>query len=77
MQTIKLRVNEESYQHLMWFLNKFNQEELQIIEENEDFVSVQNDLKKELDMVENNKSEYINLEQLDQDLERTIRQYEA
>ena len=77
MQTIKLRVNEEGYQHLMWFLNKFSQEELQIIGENEDFVSVQNDLKKELDRVENNKAEYINLEQLDQDLERTIRQYEA
>lgn len=77
MQTIKLRVNEKIYQQLMWFLNRFNQEELQIIEENEGFLSVQDDLKKELEKVESNKAEYISLEQLDHDLETTIRQYEA
>lgn len=77
MPTIRLRVNEKAYQHLMWFLQKFSPEELQIIEENGDFKSIQGDLQKELEIVENSKAEFIDLQQLDNDLEITIRKYEA
>jgi hypothetical protein len=77
MQTIRLRVNEKVYKHLIWFLNKFSKDELQIIEENDEFLSIQEDLKKELEKVEKGNAEFVDLQQLDNDLESTIRKYEA
>ena len=77
MQTIRLRVNEKVYKHLMWFLNKFSKDELQIIEENEEFLSIQKDLQDELNRIEAGKAEFVNLQQLDDELESTIRKYEA
>ena len=77
MQTIRLRVNEKVYKHLMWFLNKFSKDELQIIEEDEEFVSIQKDLQQELTRVEEGSAEFIDLQQLDKDLESTIQKYEA
>ncbi|RDV13181.1 tRNA pseudouridine synthase A [Pontibacter diazotrophicus] len=77
MQTIRLRVNEKVYKHLMWFLNKFSKDELQIIEEDEEFVSIQQDLQQELTRVEEGSAEFIDLPQLDKDLESIIRKHEA
>jgi hypothetical protein len=61
----------------MWFLNKFSKDELQIIEENEEFLSIQKDLQDELNRIETGKAEFIDLQQLDDELESTIRKYEA
>ncbi len=77
MQTIRLRVNEKVYQHLMWFLNKFSKDELQVIEESEAFLGIQKELQKELEKLEKGESEFMNLQQLDDDLEATIRKHEA
>ena len=77
MQTIRLRVNEKVYKHLMWFLNKFSKDELQIIEENEEFLSIQKDLQDELNRIEAGKAEFVDLQQLDDELESTLRKYEA
>lgn len=76
MQTICLRVNDNVYKHLMWFFNKFSKDELQIIEEDQEFLSAQKDLKIELDTLEKGQVEYIDLQQLDDALEATIRKYE-
>lgn len=77
MQTIRLRVNEKVYKNLMWFLNKFSKDELQIIEENDEFLSIQKDLHKELEKVERGSAEFIDIQQLDDELESTIRKYEG
>lgn len=77
MQTIRLRVNEKVYKHLMWFLNKFSKDELEIIEENEEFLSIQENLHRDLEIVENGRPEFIDVQQLDDELESTIRKYEA
>ena len=76
MQTIRLRVNERIYKNLMWFLKRFNKEEIQVIEENEEFLSIQEYLKKELEAIENGSAEFISLEDLDNTLESTIQEYE-
>ncbi len=77
MQTIRLRVNEKVYKHLMWFLNKFSKDELQIIEEDTEFVAVQQELKNELAALEEGNAQFFTLEELDNDLEATVRKYEA
>lgn len=76
MQTIRLRVNDKVYKHLMWLLNKFSKDEIEIIEENQHFLSVQKELKRDLEVLEKGQAELIDLQQLDDELEATIRRYE-
>ena len=76
MQTIRLRISESVYSHLMWFLKRFSRNEVEIIRENDEFISVQEYLENELETIENGTAEFINLEQLDEKLEKTIRKYE-
>ena len=76
MQTIRLKVSSGTYKHLMWFLSKFKKEEIQIIKEDEEFVSVQKYLKEELTRIENGNSEFVDIDKLDKELEATINQYE-
>lgn len=77
MQTIRLQVNNNIYKYLMWFLSRFKKDEIQIIEEDQEYLSVQEYLKKELSRVEEGKAEYISLNELDKDLQSTIDKYEA
>jgi len=76
METIRLRVHSKVYKNLMWFLQRFTKEEILVINENDEFLSVKEHLKKELEAVEDGKAKYIGLEQLDIELESTIRKYE-
>ena len=77
MQTIRLKVNDKIYKHLMWFLGRFSKDEIQVIKEDDKFVSVAEYLKIELDKVEDGSAEYISTDQLDDSLETTIKKYEA
>lgn len=72
-----LRVNEKVYKHLIWFLNKFSKDELEIIEENKEFLSIQKDLKDELERIESGKAEFVDMQQLEDELDSTIRKHEA
>jgi hypothetical protein len=76
MHTIRLRVHDKVYEKLMWLLEKFTKDELQVIRENNDFISVKEYLQKELQSVEDGKIEYLGLDQLDHDLESSIKKHE-
>ena len=76
MQTIRLRVNDTIFQQLMWFLKRFSKTEIEVINENEEYLSIQEYLIKELENIEAGKAEFISFNQLDQDIESTIRKYE-
>jgi transcriptional/translational regulatory protein YebC/TACO1 len=76
MYTIRLRVHDKVYEKLMWLLEKFSKEELQVIRENDDFLSVKEYLQQELLQIEEDKVEYLNLDQLESDLESSIKKYE-
>ena len=65
MHTIRLRVNDKIYKHLIWFLGRFSKEEIQVIQENSEFLSIQEYLKKELHSIEEGTAEYLTLEDLD------------
>ncbi len=76
MQTIRLRVNDSIFQQLMWFLKRFGKNEIEVINENEEYLSIQEYLKKELEKIENGTAEFISFNQLNEELESTIRKYE-
>ncbi|MGM0566228.1 MAG: tRNA pseudouridine synthase A [Bacteroidota bacterium] len=77
MQTIRLRVNNRIYKNLMWFLGKFNKEEIQVIEEDNEFLSVQEYLEKELKMLETGTSELVSIDDIESHLETTIKKHEG
>ncbi|HHN47557.1 MAG TPA: tRNA pseudouridine synthase A [Bacteroidales bacterium] len=77
MQTIRLRVNDRIFKHLMWFLERFTKDELQVIKENDEFISVQQYLKAELVRIEDGTAEFISIDELDNELESTILKHEA
>ncbi len=77
MQTIRPKVNNDTYKHLMWFLTKLKKEELQIIKEDDEFVSVQKYLQDELRSIENGSAEFVSVDELNAELEASIKQYES
>lgn len=77
MQTIRLRVNERVYKNLIRLLSRFSKEGVQVIEEDEKYLSIQQYLDKELSTVEDGAAEYIDIDELDKTLDATIRKYEA
>jgi hypothetical protein len=77
METIRLRVDSKIYKNLMWFLKRFSKDEILVVKENDEFLSVKEYLKIELNKVENGSEESIDINQLDKELEESIRKYEA
>lgn len=56
----------------MWFFNKFNKDEQEVIKEDEEFLSILKELQNELTGIETGKAEFIDLQELDDGLESTI-----
>ena len=77
MQTIRLRISDKIYRQFMWFLQRFSSEEVQVIKENDEFLSVQNYLKKELEQIDKGTADFSGIDQLEEKLEATIRKHEA
>lgn len=77
MQTIRLRVNEKVSKNLIRLLSKFSKEEIQVIEENDTFLSIQQYLEKELTIVVDGSGEYTSIEELENRLDATIHKNEA
>lgn len=77
MQTIRLKVNDEIYKNLMWFLSRFEKDEIQVIKENNQFLSIQEYLKNELEQVEHGNVKFVSFEELERHLEETLQKYES
>lgn len=77
MQTIRLKVDDKIYNHLMWLLGRFNHEEIQVVREGNEHISIQEYLQNELEKIENGTAEFLSIEQLENDLENNIRKYET
>lgn len=77
MTNLHLKVKDpETLKHLMWFLKKFDYNELQVIQSEQEFDFVREELQKELEAVDIGQSELIDVEDLDQELEKIIFRYE-
>ena len=61
----------------MRLLSKFSRDDIQVIEEDENYLSIQQYLKKELSTVEDGSAEYIDIDELENTLDATIRKHEA
>jgi len=77
MKIISLKINDKVYKYFMWFLERFSKDEIQIINEADEYISVEEYLTNELDQLENGNAEFISIDELDNALEETIRRNEA
>jgi hypothetical protein len=76
MHTIRLKVNDDVYQKLMWFLKKFDKSELEIIPESHDYVENKKYLDAELAEIINKKATFFSIEEADAQLEERIKKHE-
>jgi hypothetical protein len=77
IQTIRLWVNDKIFDRLMWLLKCFTKEEIQVIRENDEFLSVREYLTKELEKIENGTAEFVSIDELDNVLETAINKHES
>ncbi len=73
MKTLHIKVkNKKTYDHLLWFLEKFNEDEIQFLEGKTSFASIKKDLKDELKAIDSGESTLIELDEFDKELEEII-----
>lgn len=73
MDTLHIKIkNKEAYDHLMWFLNKFESGELEILKTKDSFNATQQELQSELDEIDSERSTLLDLEEMDRELEKII-----
>lgn len=76
MHTIQLKISEKVYDKFIWLLSKFNKEEIEIISDDQNFLSAQKHLKKELDEINSGKAVFYSQKELENRLNKVIENYE-
>jgi hypothetical protein len=70
MQTVRLRINDKIYDKLIWLLNKFSKDEIEIIPETEDFIRNQKYPEGELNDINSGKATFMELNEAEKRLEK-------
>lgn len=77
METLHLKIkNKETYEHLLWFLGKFDPNELQVLSGKERFHVIQEELTQELKRIDAGESTFMDIEVFDKELDQLIQDYE-
>jgi hypothetical protein len=76
MQTIHLKIDDSVYEKVMWLLEKFSKDEVEIIGDNESFSSVKAYLQAELEDLNSGKAEFLDIDQAETYLENIVRKHE-
>lgn len=72
MQTIRLRINDKIYDKLIRLLSKFNNDEIEIISENAEFIEDQKYLNSEFIEIVQGKAKFVDINEVDEQLETII-----
>ncbi len=76
MHTIQLKVNDSVYDKLMWLLGKFSKEEVEVISDNDEFISQREYLIQELNEIDSGNATFLELNEVEQRLEKVIKKHE-
>lgn len=77
MATLKLKINEHVLEQVLFALSQFSKSDVEIVESEDSFVSQKAELEKDIKRYESGEARVYTVEEADQILERTIREYEA
>ncbi len=72
MHTIKLKINDNVYDKLLWLLSKFNKDEVEIVSDIDSFEETQQYLEQELNEIFDGEATFHSLEEFDRKLENSI-----
>jgi hypothetical protein len=76
MHTIKLKIEDNVYDKLIWLLSKFTKDEVEIILEESSFTEQKKYLETELDEILKDKAEFLSVNETEQRLENLLRKHE-
>lgn len=76
MATLKLKVSDKILDKVMWLLGQFKSEDLQIVESDDSYEANKRYVQHELSRLESGESKSYSIEEVDEILENSIRQYE-
>ena len=77
MATVKLRVSEKVLEKVLWLLGQFNEEDLQVITDDEEFLAQKKYLQEQAYRLERGEAKTYTVEEADAIFEKTIRKYEG
>ena len=76
MHSIRLKVNDKIYDKILWLLNKFNNDEIEIIIEDVNYVENKKYLDKELKEVLDGDNDFFSVNEVEHRLEKIIKKHE-
>jgi hypothetical protein len=77
MATVKLRVSDKVLEKVLWLLGQFDEEDLQIIADDEEFLAQKKYLHEQSYRLETGEAKTYSVEEADAIFEKTIRKYEG
>jgi hypothetical protein len=72
MPTIQLKISDKVYDRFLWLLSKFNKEEVEILNEDQDFISAKKYLQKELNEIKSGNAIFISQTEFESRLDQMI-----
>ena len=76
MHVLRLKISDKVFDKVIWLLGKFNKDEIQIVDDNEEFLENQKYLHQEYSEVEAGKATFINIKEAEERLENVIKKHE-
>lgn len=76
MHTLKLKINDQVYDKLIWLLGKFTKDEVEIIMDESNFDETKKYLDAELDEIKSGKAKFFAVNEAEQRLENLIKKHE-
>ncbi|WP_205943677.1 hypothetical protein [Pedobacter cryophilus] len=73
MQVIKLKIKDSIYEKLIWLLSKFSKDEIEIIHEDENFISHKKYLQSELDEILKGEAKFIDVDDAEKQIDDMIK----
>ncbi len=72
MYSLRLKVNNSIYLEVLELLSKFKKEDIEVVEENNQYLSIKEYLENELKQIQSNKAQYVSVDELNSYLEERI-----
>lgn len=76
MYSLRLKVNNSIYLEVLELLSKFKKEDIEVVEENNQYLSIKEYLDNELKQIQSGKAQYVSIDELNSYLEERIAKYE-
>ena len=76
MQTVRLKINDKVYDKVMWLLDKFSRNEVEIIPDDPSFIEYKEYLQNELDEINDGKAKFQSIYELEARLDNVIKNRE-